>query len=612
MSSEKDSVFGDLCVQQGYLTPEQLSEVIASQKAAAELGMELSLADVLVSKKVITREQREEVMRVARVQTGEAHIVGGYEVISKIGEGGMGVVYKARLMATGELVALKVLPPALARNSSLLRRFQREAELTRNLEHENIVRCVEFGLDRERKLHYCALEFIEGEDLAKILARQGKFPERRALEIARDIARALGHASSRDLIHRDVKPQNIMIMPDGTPKLLDLGLARSAGDQDTRLTQAGTFVGSPHYASPEQARGARELDVRTDIYSLGATLYHMVTGRTPFPGDTAAAVLAKVVSERLAWPAEVDPERSDGCCTIIEKALASSPADRYATPAALIGDIDTHLGGGPVAPLAAGRSVVARPGGRGPRARRGSARHAPVEGRRSGAGAGAGAYVAVVAGLAILAAGGAFFLLSGPAEEPTPRPRPAAKRERPGPRAREGARGRPRPRVPGDVRLRGDVREGAPGRLRARHLELREGLRQRPRDALRARGRPEGPRREEALAPGGSRGPRGAEGQGRGARPSGRLRRGARGAPGAARRSRAADHARTARRGRPPEGGGRPPHRRRALGGRDSPRRGRRGRGAEGPRRPRLGTLRRRRGHGRRAFRRPPRPGGRA
>ncbi|MHC4248459.1 MAG: protein kinase domain-containing protein, partial [Planctomycetota bacterium] len=291
------------------------------------------------------------------------------------------------------------------------------------------MRCVEFGLDRERKLYYCALEFIEGEDLAKILARQGTFPERRALEIARDIARALDHASSRDLVHRDVKPQNIMIMPDGTPKLLDLGLARSAGDQDTRLTQAGTFVGSPHYASPEQARGAREQDVRTDIYSLGATLYHMVTGQTPFPGDTAAAVLAKVVSEELPWPAEVNPQLSDGCCTIIEKALASSPEDRYATPAALIADIDTHLGGGPVAPLAGGRSVVARPGRGGPRARRGSARHAPVARRPSGVGA--GAYVAVVAGLAILAAGGAFFLLGGPAEEPAPGPRRAARPEPP-------------------------------------------------------------------------------------------------------------------------------------------------------------------------------------
>ncbi|MHC4502213.1 MAG: serine/threonine-protein kinase, partial [Planctomycetota bacterium] len=432
MSSERDDLFGKLCVQQGYLTPDALAEARASQATAEEqLGMAMSLADVAVSKKLLTSQQREEVMRLLRVQTGEARTVGGYEVVAKIGEGGMGVVYKARTQG-GETVALKVLPPSLARTPGLLKRFQREAEVARSLAHDSIVRFIEFGLDRDKKLYYCALEFVEGEDLARKVSREGKVAEKDALEIARRIALALEHASARGLVHRDVKPQNVMLTPSGTAKLLDLGLARSVGEGDTRMTQEGMFVGSPHYASPEQARGERELDVRSDIYSLGATLYYMVTGETPFPAPTAAAVLTQVVSGSLPWPAEVNADVSEGTCLLIEKMMARDPADRYARPAELARDIDILIAGGeaPVEPVERGMSAVERPGrgGRGPvgaRQRRSTRGHAPLE--REGSGGGTATYVALGAGLAVVALV-VLFLVYGRKE--TERPAPVAQAPR--------------------------------------------------------------------------------------------------------------------------------------------------------------------------------------
>ena len=415
MARDRDELFGELCVQQGYLTPEQVAEAQDARRAAAELGMTLGLPDVVLSKNLLSREHRDEVMRILSVQTGEARVVGGYEVVAKLGEGGMGVVYKARSTSSGEFVALKVLPPSLAREGTLLKRFKREAELTRTLEHESIVRCVEIGFDRERKLHFCALELIEGEDLGKRITRDGRIPVPEALEITRQIARAVDHASSQGLIHRDIKPQNIMLTPVGAAKLLDLGLARSVAGEDTRLTRTGMFAGSPHYASPEQARGEREIDVRTDIYSLGATLYHMLTGRTPFTGDSPAAVLAKVLNGRLAWPAEMDPEIPEDVCRVIAKMMARDAADRYQTPADLIRDLSLLIAGRePVGvELAHGRSMIVRAGAR---AGRGTRSHRAIPAPEgSGSKTAFVAGVLGVAGIAVLA----FFLFASD-EEPEP------------------------------------------------------------------------------------------------------------------------------------------------------------------------------------------------
>ncbi|MHC5055234.1 MAG: protein kinase domain-containing protein [Planctomycetota bacterium] len=346
MDGEKTDVFGRLAVERELITQEQLDETLAAQKAGAEaMGVTVPLAQLFVSKGFLTKDQAQELLNAVAVETGEARLVAGYEVISKLGQGGMGAVYRAKQTESGRLVALKILPPSLA-NEGLVARFKREAEITAKLDHANIVRCVEFGFDKRRKCHFCALELVEGEDLAKRIAREGSLAEAEAVSVTRQVADALQHAFQNGLIHRDVKPENIMVTPDGTAKLLDLGLARAASAEATRLTQTGMFVVSAYYASPEQALGEKELDTRSDIYSLGCTLYHMLTGKPPFGGTTVMQILQKHVSDKLPWPADVDPDIPQGLCRVIARMMAKSPDDRYQTPLHVLADIDLLKGGG--------------------------------------------------------------------------------------------------------------------------------------------------------------------------------------------------------------------------------------------------------------------------
>ncbi|MHC4506322.1 MAG: protein kinase domain-containing protein, partial [Planctomycetota bacterium] len=345
MASEKDTALGRLAVERGYVTQEQLDEALDHQrKMHDEFGMDQPLEQVLVGKHLVSQDQAQELRHAVAIQTGEARLVAGYEVISKLGQGGMGAVYKAKHPTSGQFVALKILPPSLA-TPELVKRFRREAEIVRKLDHANIVACTEFGFDKRRKVHFCALELVEGEDLAKRITRVGRLTEDEALSITNQVAMALQHAFYNGLVHRDVKPENIMVTADGTAKLLDLGLARPANQEATRLTESGMFVGSPYYASPEQALGQREVDTRSDIYSLGATLYHMVTGKPPFEGTTALAILQKHVNEKLPWPGDVNPDLSDGLCLIIAKMMEKSPEDRYETPNDLNRDLDLLMEG---------------------------------------------------------------------------------------------------------------------------------------------------------------------------------------------------------------------------------------------------------------------------
>ena len=346
MPEKKDTIVARLALERDYLTQEQLDDALETQrKARDEMGMDMPLLQVLQNKHLLTPDQMQEIRNAAAVESGEARLVAGYEVVSKLGQGGMGAVYKAKSQTTGQFVALKVLPPSLA-TPDLVKRFEREAAVVSQLDHDHIVGCVEFGYDKRRKVHFCALELIEGEDLDRRISALGTIPEREAIRITLQVAEALQHAFFNGLVHRDIKPANIMVASDGTAKLLDLGLAREANTEVTRLTQTGAFVGSPYYASPEQATGGRDIDIRSDIYSLGCTLYHMVTGKPPFSGTTVLQVLQKHLTERMPWPQEINPDLTEGICRIIAKMMAKSPADRYQDPNELLADIDTHLEGG--------------------------------------------------------------------------------------------------------------------------------------------------------------------------------------------------------------------------------------------------------------------------
>ncbi len=270
-----------------------------------------------------------------------ARVLGGFQIISKIGRGGMGTVYKALQLSMDRMVALKILTPRLADNKRFIRRFNEEARAVARLNHVNIVQGIDAG--QAGGYFYFAMEYVDGETVHKMIAREGAIDEKRALRITRDIARALVHAHRYHLVHRDIKPGNIMVTKYGVTKLCDLGLARQVSEGLTAARRVATTVGTPYYISPEQARGFEDADIRSDIYSLGATFHRMVVGEPPFDGATPEEIVEKHVKEPLPWPKDRNPALSDSTCHLITKMMAKSPDERYQTPEELERDVERVL-----------------------------------------------------------------------------------------------------------------------------------------------------------------------------------------------------------------------------------------------------------------------------
>jgi tRNA A-37 threonylcarbamoyl transferase component Bud32 len=259
-----------------------------------------------------------------------------YEVLDRVGAGAMGTVFKARHKRLNRVVALKVLKPSLARDKRYVDRLKREARIVASLSHPNIV--TGFDLGEEGGYHYFVMEFVEGKSLRALLSEWGQFAEDYTRRVARQVAQALDHAYQRGVIHRDIKPGNILIDDAGNVKLTDMGLAK--GPADLTLTRDGATVGTPQYISPEQARNPHDVDVRTDLYSLGATLYHMVTGVPPFGGDTMAELITNVLNELPVSPKAINSRLSEGMSLVIRKLLAKDLRVRYQTPRDLLDDLD--------------------------------------------------------------------------------------------------------------------------------------------------------------------------------------------------------------------------------------------------------------------------------
>ena len=294
--------------------------------------------------------------------------VGGFEIISKIGQGGMGAVFKARQISTDRVVALKVLMPRLAKDQNFVERFLHEARAVAKLAHPNIVQGITVG--QADGYYFFAMEYVEGQSVQALLDAAGPLREQKALEITRDIAAALECAHAANVIHRDVKPRNILITGDGTVKLVDLGIVRRTSGGAGQITQPGSALGSPDYISPEQVRADASIDGRSDIYSLGVTLYHMLTGATPYSGGSTSEVMSKHLTEPVPDPRRVNPQISREASIIVRKAMAKKREERYANAAALRKDIEIGLARGstvasvpaaapPVADTAPRRSVSA-------------------------------------------------------------------------------------------------------------------------------------------------------------------------------------------------------------------------------------------------------------
>jgi tRNA A-37 threonylcarbamoyl transferase component Bud32 len=319
-------------------------ELEACKKLRAK-NAEKGLLEIMVAAGVLTKNQALRLVReVGEVAPAKLEIP-GYQIIEKLGKGSMGVVYKARQTSVDRVVALKVLLDALARNREFIGRFQREAKIAAKLSHNNIVNAIDAGT--VGNYHYFVMEYVEGRTIKDMLDAGKIFDERDALEIVLRIADALKHAHQRGLIHRDIKPENIILTKDGNVKLADLGLARPTADEKWAMAEAGMAIGTPYYISPEQVRGQVDVDIRADIYGLGATLYHMTTGRVPYPGDSPTDVMKKHADKAVALipPDHVNDKLSSGLGEVVETMMAKDREDRYQTPDDLILDLKCLLAG---------------------------------------------------------------------------------------------------------------------------------------------------------------------------------------------------------------------------------------------------------------------------
>jgi tetratricopeptide (TPR) repeat protein/predicted Ser/Thr protein kinase len=259
-----------------------------------------------------------------------------YEILAMLGEGGMGAVYKVRDREVDRLVALKVIRPELAARPEILQRFKQELILARQVTHKNVIRI--FDLGEADGVKFITMDFIDGRDLKSFLKEKGKLPPEQAVKIIAQVCRALDAAHSEGVVHRDLKPQNIMLDSAGRVTVMDFGIARSTELAGMGLTQTGALVGTPEYMSPEQAR-AEEVDARSDLFTLGIIFYELLTGNTPYRAETAYATLLKRTTERPRPPIELDATIPQGYSDIVMHCLEIAPADRYQSALEILADL---------------------------------------------------------------------------------------------------------------------------------------------------------------------------------------------------------------------------------------------------------------------------------
>src|SRR5580698_3805213 len=345
-----DTDVGKLVVDIGLASQTEVDFCREQQKQSSDPNQR-SLADLLVDNGFITPNQAKRVLR--RAEESQKQQIPGYQLISKIGKGAMASVYKAKQISLDRIVAIKVLPKRMSENTEFVERFYYEGKAAARLSHNNIVQAIDVGSTPDG-YHYFVMEYVEGKTLYDIMqpppVGEGRhFTEAEALDVCIQMADALAHAHRRGLIHRDVKPKNILLTPQGIAKLTDLGLARATDDKIAAESEAGKAYGTPYYISPEQIRGDVDIDYRADIYSLGATFYHLVTGRPPFEGDSPTTVMHKHLKQQLVPADHVNTALSTGVGEIIDVAMAKRREERYASMEKMVEDLRLVRDGKPPA-----------------------------------------------------------------------------------------------------------------------------------------------------------------------------------------------------------------------------------------------------------------------
>ncbi len=348
-----DTLVGQLAIERGLATPEEVKHC-QTLATSGDAPAARSLAQLLVQNDYVTERQLARLRQIVEEERSGQQIP-GFRVESKLGAGAMAKVFKARQVSLDRPVAIKVLPKKFSTNPQFIERFYNEGRAAAQLNHPNIVQAFDVG--RAGDLYYFVMEYVEGRTVHDDIVAKKRFPENDAIEIVMQVAEALQHAHERGLIHRDVKPKNIMITSSGNVKLADMGLARAITDKEAAEAEAGKAFGTPYYISPEQIRGEKDIGAPADIYSLGATMYHMVTGQVPFEGKNPSSVMSKHLKAPLVAPDHVNPKLSNGVGEVIEMMMAKKVADRYQSCKDLLIDLRAVRNG--EAPPLAHRELVA-------------------------------------------------------------------------------------------------------------------------------------------------------------------------------------------------------------------------------------------------------------
>ena len=341
-----ETMLGKLVVDRGLATPEDIEECtsLLNETRAASDDQPVTLGDLLVDNSYVTTRQLERLRDEFETKKSTRSIP-GYRIKEKLGAGAMATVFLAKQLSLDRSVAIKVLPKKFSSNEKFIERFYKEGRAAAQLNHPNIVAAYDVGKAGEH--HYFVMEYVNGQSVYDRLVKTKRFKEADAISVVRQVALALQHAHEKGFIHRDIKPKNIMINQREVVKLADLGLARAVSDKEAAKAEAGRAYGTPYYISPEQIRGAMDIGPPADIYGLGATFYHMVTGRVPFEGKNPSAVMHKHLKTELKPPDHLNPSISSGTALVIEMMMAKDVKDRYQNATDLLQDLELIAEGEP-------------------------------------------------------------------------------------------------------------------------------------------------------------------------------------------------------------------------------------------------------------------------
>lgn len=339
-----DTLFGRMAIEQKLCTEDELNKCRDDLKKRIK-DDPITLEQLLQDYGFVTPTQADRLKRSIKETKAASHQIPGYKILGKLGAGAMAVVYKARQLSLDRAVAIKVLPKRFSENPDYVNRFYKEGRAAAKLNHPNIVQAVDVG--EAGGYHYFVMEYVEGKTIYDDLATGKIFSEDEALEIIIQVTKALEHAHARNLIHRDVKPKNVMITDSGLVKLADMGLARETSDIKAAEHEAGKAFGTPYYIAPEQIRGELDIDARADIYATGCTLYHMITGKVPYEADNPSDVMRKHLREQLVPPDHINTTLSAGISEVVEVMMAKNRDERYTTAEELREDLEAIRSGEP-------------------------------------------------------------------------------------------------------------------------------------------------------------------------------------------------------------------------------------------------------------------------